>query len=153
MAERGASGRIEGDAHLFPVRVYWEDTDAGGIVYYANYLKFTERARSDLLRGLGVDQQAMLGDGEGAMFAVRDVTIEYLSPARLDDDLVVATRLVALKGATITLDQDVLRGGEALVRSRVRAAFIGLGGRPRRIPTDIRQAMEGLAARGEEEES
>ena len=135
------------------VRVYVEDTDVGGIVYYANYLKFTERARSDMLRGLAVDQRGMLDAGDGAMFAVRDVTVEYLKPARLDDDLVVRTSLVALKGATITLDQDVLRGGEELIRSRVRAAFIGLGGRPRRIPEAIRRAMTALAARGREEET
>ncbi|WP_417515684.1 tol-pal system-associated acyl-CoA thioesterase [Minwuia sp.] len=148
-----ASGRIQGDAHLFPVRVYWEDTDAGGIVYYANYLKFTERARSDMLRLLGIDQRAMLDADDGAMFAVRDVTVEYLSPARLDDDLVVRTRLIALKGATITLEQDVLRAETVLVHTRVRAAFIGLGGGPRRIPPDIRTAMAGLAARDGEEET
>lgn len=150
-AASAALGRVEGDAHLFPVRVYWEDTDAGGIVYYANYLKFAERARSDMLRLLGVDQAAMLDDG--AMFAVRDVQIEYLKPARLDDDLLVTTRLAALKGATISLYQDVLRRGDALVRARVRAAFIGLDGRPRRVPHGIRDAMERLTENGREEET
>lgn len=143
MAEAGAAlGRVEGGAHRFPVRVYWEDTDAGGIVYYANYLKFAERARSDMLRLLGVDQAAMLD--AGAMFAVRDVKVEYLKPARLDDDLLVTTRLESMKGATIGLNQDVLRLGDALVRAYVRAAFIGLDGRPRRIPPAIRAAMERL---------
>ena len=143
MAEAGAAlGRVEDGAHRFPVRVYWEDTDAGGIVYYANYLKFAERARSDMLRLLGVDQAAMLD--AGAMFAVRDVKVEYLKPARLDDDLLVTTRLESMKGATIGLNQDVLRLGDALVRAYVRAAFIGLDGRPRRIPPAIRAAMERL---------
>ena len=140
----GLLGHIEGDAHYFPLKVWWEDTDAGGIVYYANYLKFTERARSALLKVLGVDQRAMLDDPDGAMFAVRDVTVTYLEPARLDDDLVVRTRLAELKGATITLDQDVLRDGAVLVKSSVRAAFIGVGRGPRRIPAGIRSAMEQL---------
>lgn len=137
-------GHIEGDAHYFPVRVWWEDTDAGGIVYYANYLKFTERARSALLKQLGVQQRVMLDAEDGAMFAVRDVEVAYLEPARLDDELVVRTRLSELKGATITLQQDVLKGGTELVRSRVRAAFIGVGRGPRRIPPEIRSRLEQL---------
>lgn len=151
MAEPAAAalGRVEADAHLFPVRVYWEDTDAGGIVYYANYLKFAERARSDMLRLIGVDQAAIWRDG--AMFAVRDVKVEYLRPARLDDDLLVTTRLDALKGATIALRQDISRLGGPLVRAHVRAAFIGLDGRPRRIPPAIRAAMERLTGNGREE--
>jgi len=144
-------GHVDGDAHYFPLKVWWEDTDAGGIVYYANYLKFTERARSAMLKLIGVDQRSMLDADDGAMFAVRDVRVSYLEPARLDDDLVVRTRLAELKGATITLDQDVLRGGAELVRSSVRAAFIGLGGRPRRIPQQVRAAMERLTERGGEE--
>lgn len=139
-----ALGHIDGDAHYFPVRVWWEDTDAGGIVYYANYLKFTERARSALLKQLGVQQRVMLDTEDGAMFAVRDVQVAYLEPARLDDELVVRTRLSELKGATITLQQDVLRDGAELVRSSVRAAFIGIGRGPRRIPPEIRSAMERL---------
>lgn len=144
-------GHVDGDAHYFPLKVWWEDTDAGGIVYYANYLKFTERARSAMLKLIGVDQRSMLDADDGAMFAVRDVRVSYLEPARLDDDLVVRTRLAELKGATIMLDQDVLRGGAELVRSSVRAAFIGLGGRPRRIPQQVRAAMERLTERGGEE--
>lgn len=137
-------GHIDGDAHYFPVRVWWEDTDAGGIVYYANYLKFTERARSALLKQLGVQQRDMLDAEDGAMFAVRDVQVAYLEPARLDDELVVRTRLTGLKGATITLQQDVLRDSTELVQSSVRAAFIGIGRGPRRIPPEIRSALEQL---------
>lgn len=145
MTDAAAIGHIVGDCHRFPVRVYWEDTDAGGIVYYANYLRFTERARSDLLRLAGIDQRAMLTDGTGAMFAVRDVQVSYLAPARLDDDLAVETRLGDMRGATLILLQDVRRGETVLVRSSVRAAFIGLDGRPRRIPGTVRDRLAGLA--------
>ena len=151
-AASGAIGRIVADAHLMPVRVYWEDTDAGAIVYYANYLKFTERARSDMLRLLGIDQRAMMERESGAMFAVRDVQASYLAPARLDDDLVVETRLIELKGATLSLSQDVVRQGDRLVRTQVRAAFIGLDGRPRRIPPLVRERLTALTTRGGEEE-
>lgn len=147
----GASGRISGDAHLMPVRVYWEDTDAGAIVYYANYLKFTERARSDMLRLLGVDQRSMMEQDSGAMFAVRDVTASYLAPARLDDDLLVETRLTEMKGATLSLSQNVMRQDEVLVQTQVRAAFIGLDGRPRRIPAQVRDRLTALTTRGGEE--
>lgn len=147
----GARGRISGDAHLMPVRVYWEDTDAGAIVYYANYLKFTERARSDMLRLLGVDQRSMMEQDSGAMFAVRDVTASYLAPARLDDDLLVETRLTEMKGATLSLSQNVMRQDEMLVQTQVRAAFIGLDGRPRRIPATVRDRLTALTTRGGEE--
>ena len=148
----GAIGRISGGAHLMPVRVYWEDTDAGAIVYYANYLKFTERARSDMLRLLGIDQRAMIEQESGAMFAVRDVTASYLAPARLDDDLSVETRLIEMKGATLSLSQNVMRQDETLVRTQIRAAFIGLDGRPRRIPALVRDRLATLTTRGGEEE-
>lgn len=147
----GARGRISGDVHLMPVRVYWEDTDAGAIVYYANYLKFTERARSDMLRLLGVDQRSMMEQDSGAMFAVRDVTASYLAPARLDDDLLVETRLTEMKGATLSLSQNVMRQDEMLVQTQVRAAFIGLDGRPRRIPAPVRDRLTALTTRGGEE--
>lgn len=148
----GARGAIRGDAHVMPVRVYWEDTDAGAIVYYANYLKFTERARSDMLRLLGIDQRAIMEQDSGAMFAVRDVTASYLAPARLDDDLVVETRLTEMKGATLSLSQNVMRQDEMLVQTQVRAAFIGLDGRPRRIPALVRDRLTALKTRGGEED-
>lgn len=152
MTETGAAiGRVDGDRHLMPVRVYWEDTDAGGIVYYANYLRFIERARSDMLRLLGIDQRRMLDDGGGAMFAVRDVRIEYLKPARLDDDLEVETRLAEMGGATITLTQNVWRSADLIVRSLVRAAFIGLDGRPRRLPSLVRERLRKLVEEGGEQ--
>ncbi|NQV59480.1 MAG: tol-pal system-associated acyl-CoA thioesterase [Alphaproteobacteria bacterium] len=126
--------------HRFPVRVYWEDTDAAGIVYYANYLRFLERARSDLVRGAGIDQVALL-DREGIVFPVRRCEIDYLQPARLDDEIQVRTRLKKLGGASMDMDQDIHRGEEALVRAKVRLACIGPNGRPRRLPATVRAAL------------
>jgi acyl-CoA thioester hydrolase len=128
------------DAHRFPLRVYWEDTDAAGIVYYANYLRFLERARSDLVRGAGIDQAALL-DGEGIVFPVRRCEIDYLRPARLDDEIQVRTRIEKLGGASMEMEQDIHRGDEALVRAKVRLACIGRNGRPRRLPSTVRAAL------------
>nr|WP_169560904.1 tol-pal system-associated acyl-CoA thioesterase [Sneathiella chinensis] len=135
-------GRIDRDEqgralHVFPVKVYWEDTDAGGIVYYANYLKFTERARTDLLRGLGINQQSLMMD-EGVNFVVRDCRIEYLKPARMDDVLSVQTRLLDMKGATMRMEQGVYREDEVLVKSEVRVACIHRSGKPARFLPQIK---------------
>lgn len=139
-------GRIDGDSHAFDLRVYWEDTDAGGIVYHANYLRFFERARSDLLTCLGIRQQALLLD-TGLAFAVTGMTLRFRRPARLEDRLTVATRLVALGGASMTLEQVALRGGmEVLVEAQVRAALIDREGRPRRLPGHVSAAFAPLAA-------
>ena len=122
--------------HRFPLRVYWEDTDAAGIVYYANYLRFIERARSDLVRLAGIDQAALLA-GDGLAFQVRRCEVDYLAPARLDDELCVETRLHRLAGARMEMEQNVLRDGAPLVRARVTLACVGANGRPRRIPPDV----------------
>ncbi|WP_428248047.1 YbgC/FadM family acyl-CoA thioesterase [Ferrovibrio sp.] len=122
--------------HLYPMRVQWEDTDAAGIVYYANYLRFAERGRSDVLLSQGVSQDRLLQEQKIA-FAVRACAIEYLKPARLHDDLVVATRLKAARGATLVLDQAVWRGADKLAVAEVTLACMGLEGRPRRIPAAI----------------
>lgn len=121
--------------HRFPVRVYFEDTDLSGIVYHANYLRFMERARSDLLRLLGIDQRAAFAAGTG-VYAVADMALRFAAPARLDDDLVVETRCLGVGAATVTMDQRIRRGEERLVEARVRAAFLGPDGRPRRQPAD-----------------
>jgi acyl-CoA thioester hydrolase len=120
----------------YRLRVYYEDTDAVGIVYYANYLKFIERARTEALlaRGLGL---ASLRERHGVAFVVREVTARYLAPARLEDQLVVTTRLVSLDRARIVLAQDVLRDGQALVKCRLDLACIGPTGRPVRIPLEV----------------
>lgn len=135
------SGCFEDCEHLLPLRVYYEDTDAAGIVYYANYLKFAERARSELLRLLGIDQIA-LRDRDGLAFAVRRASVDYVSPARLEDLLYVRSRLVELGGATLAAHQKVERDGLLLADIRVRVACLRLGdGKPGRIPPQIRQTL------------
>lgn len=133
MRDARAAGWMEGGTHVFPVRVYWEDTDAFGIVYYANYLRYIERARSDLLRLAGVDQAALLAD-TGLGFAVRHCGVDYLRPARLDDTLAVRTELADGRGATLAARQSVWRGDEELVTADVRLACLDRSGRPRRLP-------------------
>jgi len=147
MSDRG--GRIEHGLHVLPLRVYWEDTDAAGIVYYANYLKFTERARTDMLRLLGINQSALLAD-EGLAFAVRECVLEYLKPARLDDEIEVHSRITELGGVRLGADQAVKRDGLDLVRSRVRLACIDMTGRPRRLPTSVREALAPLVPRADD---
>ncbi|WP_374382224.1 tol-pal system-associated acyl-CoA thioesterase [Dongia sp.] len=126
--------------HSFPIRVYYEDTDAGGIVYYANYLKFAERARTEMLRDAGFHHTAMMA-GDGIMMAVRRVSAEYLKPARLDDALDVTTSVKGLGAATIELDQSIQRGGQELCRVAVTIACVGRDGRPARLPATLRQAL------------
>jgi len=136
-------GVISDGAYLFPVRVYYEDTDAAGLVYYANYLKFAERARTEMLRRLGIGQERLRAE-TGLVFVVRRCTADYLQPARLDDDLVVATRLKALGGASLDLDQDVRRDDATLVRLAFQIACLGHGGRPQRLPPVLRAALASL---------
>ncbi|MDH2325255.1 tol-pal system-associated acyl-CoA thioesterase [Cereibacter sp. SYSU M97828] len=121
--------------HRFTCRVYYEDTDLGGIVYYANYLKFIERARSEWVRDLGIDQLAM--KAAGAVFAVRRIEADYLSPARFDDLLTVETTVAQRSPARIVLDQTVLRD-RPLLRARVTLVCMDLGGRPTRLPPLLR---------------
>ena len=129
--------------HHFALPVYWEDTDAGGIVYYANYLKFTERARTDLLRLLEIHQQSLMME-EGLNFVVRDCKIEYLKSARLDDLLTVKTRLGDLKGATLRMYQDVYCADELLVKSEVRVACLQKSGRPARFSPQIKDKFASM---------
>jgi len=129
--------------HKFPVQIFWEDTDAGGIVYYANYLKFTERARTDLLRGLGINQhQLMMTDGQN--FVVRDCHIEYLKPALMDDEIEVRTSLRDLKGASLQMDQDIYRGTDILIKSTVRVACLQKSGRPARFSPQIKDKFASI---------
>lgn len=127
--------------HRFPIRVYYEDTDAGGIVYHSNYLNFAERARTELVRELGVSQREMLEDGEGTAFAVRSANIDFRRPARLDDLLSVETEVTSIGGASIELDQRIIRtdDGTELVRIGVRLGYITLSGKPARIPAPVRE--------------
>jgi acyl-CoA thioester hydrolase len=128
-------------AHTFPLRIYYEDTDAAGIVYYANYLKFIERARSEWVRELGIDQGRLRAEA-GLVFAVRRVEADYLSPARFDDVIDVRSRLVAAGGARLVLDQDIWRGDLRLFVARVTLAALAPDGGPLRIPAEIRRAFE-----------
>lgn len=135
-----------GAIHEFPIRVYYEDTDAGGVVYYANYLRFAERARTEMLRRLGHAQSALMedaGEGDaGVVFAVRRCEIDYLRSARLDDALLVRSRLVEMGGASLKFDQEVVREDTPLARLKVRIACIRLhDGRPARLPAQLRSAL------------
>ena len=138
---------MRGSTHLFPLRVYFEDTDVAGIVYYANYLRFIERARSDLLRLIGVDQRGALEGGEG-VYAVAELSVKYRAPARLGDDLVVVTEIEAVRAASVLIHQQVMRGDELLVDARVTAAFLTVDGRPRRQPREWVEMFERLEGEG-----
>ena len=137
------SGIFQGSLHLFPVRVYYEDTDLSGMVYHANYLRWFERARSDMLRLLGMDQRAAAEAGEGN-YTVAELTIRYLAPARLDDDVTIATDTEELGAASVRLRQRALRGDDVLAEAAVRAGFIGPDGRPRRHPAGWHTAFKHL---------
>jgi acyl-CoA thioester hydrolase len=144
---RPADGVMRGRTHLFPLRVYFEDTDVAGIVYYANYLRFIERARSDLLRLIGVDQRGALEGGEGA-YAVAELSVKYRAPAKLGDDLIVATEIEAVRAVSVLIHQRVMRGDELLADARVTAAFLTSDGRPRRQPREWVEAFQRLLGVG-----
>jgi len=127
------SGRFAGNEHRFALRVYFEDTDAGGVVYHASYLRFMERARSDMLRLAGIDQRGALERGEG-VYMVVDLAIRYRRPARLDDELIVLSRVNEIRAASCIIHQRVMRDSEVLTEAEVIAAFISPDGRPRRQP-------------------
>ena len=126
-------GGFVGKQHRFALTVYFEDTDTAGIVYYANYLKFMERARSDMLRAVGIDQRAAKEAGEG-VYAVAEVNIRYLRTAQLGDDLVVVSTVEAVRAASVTIHQRVMRGPETVADAFVTAAFLDPQNRPRRQP-------------------
>jgi acyl-CoA thioester hydrolase len=127
-------------AHRFGLRVYYEDTDAAGIVYYANYLKFAERARTEMLRHIGFEQEA-LRRATGHVFAVRRCSVDYLAPARLDDELSVETRLTALGGASLDVEQEIRCGARSLARLALRLACLDAEGKPSRLPPPLRAAL------------
>ncbi|MGY0571716.1 tol-pal system-associated acyl-CoA thioesterase [Bradyrhizobium sp. RDM12] len=139
-------GEIRDGRHHMQIRVYFEDTDSGQIVYHANFLRFMERGRTNYLRLLGMNQQALLkqakNDAPGFAFVVRSMTIDFLKPAVLDDLLDVVTVPQEVRGASIALLQECRRGDDLLVAARVRVAFISAG-KAQRIPKSLRLAMEG----------
>lgn len=144
------SGLIDGSVHRFAVRAYFEDTDLSGVVYHANYLRWFERARSDCVRLLGIDQRAANEGGEGA-FAVVDLTIRYAVPARLDDVVNIETRCTALRAASCLMHQKAFRGdGVLLSEATFRVGFVSPEGRPRRMPSGWREAFAPIALEGSE---
>jgi len=144
-------GEIRNGRHVLPVRVHYEDTDFTGIVYHANYLRFMERGRSNYLRLLGADQVSLFAAAEqeapGFAFVVRSMQIEFLKPARMNDVLEVVTTYEEVKGASITLEQRIMRGDELLIEAHVRVAFV-CDGRARPIPKPLRIAMQAEHDRG-----
>lgn len=128
--------------HHLPVRVYYEDTDAGGIVYYASYLRFLERGRTEWIRARGLSLHSLY-ETEGLLFVVRRVEADYLRPAVLDDVLEVVTELRALGGARIEMTQRVGRAGEVLFSAVVILVCVGRDGRPQRLTEDLRQRLSG----------
>ena len=140
-------GGFVGREHHFALSVYFEDTDTAGIVYYANYLKFMERARSDMIRAAGVDQTAAHHSGGGA-YAVAEVAIRYLKPARLGDDLVVLSIVEQVRAVSVLIHQRVMRGTELLTDARVTAAFLTADGRPQRQPKEWVERFKVVSAQG-----
>ena len=134
-------GLLDGARHLYAVRVYYEDTDLSGITYHANYLRWFERARSDLLRLLGIDQREAIETGEGA-YALSEVNLKYLRPAKLDDDVVIETRCTELGAASCRMHQVARRDSETLCEATLRVGFITPQGRPRRQPAEWRDAFQ-----------
>jgi len=140
-------GRLVGDVHRLPVRVYYEDTDAGGIVYHANFLRYLERGRSELLRSLGIDHASAWTSGpagERVGFAVRRIELDFEAPAMLDDALIVESTVVAVGAAYVDAGQCVCRAGRVIARARLRVALVDAGGRPRRLPEDWRRRLAAI---------
>ena len=139
------AGRLTGDGHELPVRVYYEDTDFSGLVYHAAYLRFMERGRSDFLRMRGIHHRHRADGafGESLAFVARHMEITFLRPARIDMVLLVETRMREISGARTVLDQRIRAGDELLVEAGVTIALINRDGRPRRLPAAIRQALAG----------
>lgn len=143
----GMSG-MSGQAYTLPIRVYWEDTDAGGIVFYANYLKFFERARTEWLRSLGVSQQA-LKDATGGVFVVSEANIKYHAPARLDDELLVTATLLESGRASLTIAHEARKpgagstDGQLLCEGQVRIGWVAAADmKPARIPDSVLKALQ-----------
>ena len=147
--DRPYSGAFVGSTHRFALRVYFEDTDVAQVVYYANYLKFMERARSDMLRVAGINQWSVIQRGEGA-YAVADLTIKYRAPARLEDELLILSNIRTVRAASVVIHQRVMRGDQLLADALVTAAFLSTDGRPQRQPREWVEIFKRLE--GEEEE-
>jgi acyl-CoA thioester hydrolase len=138
-------GGFVGNEHRFALTVYFEDTDAYGVVYYANYLKFMERARSDMIRAVGVDQAGEL-ERSGSAYVVVEVEIKYRRPGKLGDDLLVVSTVDQVRASSVHIQQRVMRGAEVLTEARLTAAFLDGEGRPRRQPADWVEKFKAITA-------
>ncbi|MEA1072747.1 YbgC/FadM family acyl-CoA thioesterase [Sphingomonas sp. LY29] len=141
-------GGFVGSEHRFALTVFYEDTDTAGIVYHANYLRFFERARSDMLRVAGIDQRAAIEDGIGT-YAVSEMAIKWRRPAKLDDDLLILSRVTQVRAASCAIHQRVMRGNELLAEAEVVAALLSPEGRPRRQPAEWVDIFKRLETKGE----
>lgn len=137
------SGHFVGRDHHFAVRVYFEDTDFSGLVYHGNYLKFLERARSDMLKLAGIMQREMFEGGEG-VYAITEINIKYKAPARFDEDLLIVSTVEGVRPVGCTIHQRVMRGAQLLIEAEVKAAFLSPQGRPKRQPAAWIAAFERL---------
>ena len=141
-------GEIRGKSHLFPARVYYEDTDTGGLVYHANYLRYAERARTEMLRVLGIHQRELTAK-TGMIFTVYKADVQYLKPARLDDALLVETALKEIGAASVTISQVIRRpsgdSAEDIVRFNAQIACVGPDGKPMRLPAELKTSFENYA--------
>jgi acyl-CoA thioester hydrolase len=147
--EGPTTGRIENGQHVLPLRIYYEDTDAQGIVYYANWLRFLERGRTELLRMIGLEHSALRA-ASGIDWVVRRCTIDYLKPARLDETIDIVTACGEMRGASLDMIQHVRRGEEVLVRAELLVACMGCSGRPVRLPLQARNALERVSVAREQ---
>ncbi|HEY0269757.1 MAG TPA: YbgC/FadM family acyl-CoA thioesterase [Sphingomonas sp.] len=141
--DQPATGRIVDGEHRFAVRVYFEDTDAGGVVYHASYLRFMERARSDMLRLAGIDQRGAMEGGIGG-YVVAEIAIRYRRPGKLDDALRIDSRIVGTRVTSGLIQQRVMRGEELVADADVTVVFVGSDGRPKRQPADWIEAFARL---------
>jgi acyl-CoA thioester hydrolase len=137
-----AGGWIEQRSYIFPVRVYYEDTDFSGFVYHASYLRFMERGRSEFLQFCGRGHQTLLNAAEPLFWTVRAISIEFIRPARVEDALHVRTTIKRISGARMFLDQLIARAGELVTSAEVEVCLINSTGRPRRIPENLRKQLE-----------
>jgi acyl-CoA thioester hydrolase len=142
MTDTPTAGRFEGQTHVLPVRVYYEDTDFAGIVYHANYLKFLERGRTDFLRLAGLDQGALWTGEDKIAFVVYRMSLDFLKPARVDEALIVETRFAAKGGVRLIGDQLIRRGDKILLRAKVEVVGIDGQGRPRKPPRALASALQ-----------
>jgi acyl-CoA thioester hydrolase len=141
MTEPVGLGRFDGKVHILPIRIYYEDTDLSGVVYHANYLRYMERGRTEFFRLAGVTKLAMLEDAEPTAWTLRNVSLEFLKPARFEDHIEVRTACPLLSGARMLADQKIYSGDTLLAHGKVEACIMTLSGKPRRIPQAVRDKL------------